>query len=432
MAIAIRSETTGGVVTSGTDGTFAITKPSNVQDGDYLVVIIGKQDEPNVAPPAGWTIGSQGGSATGNDRWGGIYYRKITGSSGEPSSYTFDSEGTNEPIGWWIGSLSGIDSDTPQDVSFTGAGNWAALANDTSPNAPAVTVVTNGAMAFACWAVNTSSGTMPGGDWNTRASNVGQNRCFYAANQTFASSGTSTGAPEITLFSTGMETMVGMFVFRPMADRTSTLSKTLSSVLSSSDGKLADNANLSKTLSGVTFSSNGTVQSAVTFCTGTLTATLENLTETSQGTVAIISILSKVLDDVSFSSSGTVTTPPYDYIKAFGEQNPTQNETPVSWQTWSDGAGGTPTILGDSDWGKLKLVSGEEGRSAVYNIGTTGTYIFTLEENRYGSGTGTATLQIRGDTTSFSQDDVVPTWENYTVPISRYWNYTQVRLIIEG
>jgi len=30
--------------------------------------------------------------------------------------------------------------------------------------------------------------------------------------------------------------------------------------------------------------------------------------------------------------------------KAFGEQNPTQGETAVSWQTWSDGVGGIPIL----------------------------------------------------------------------------------------
>lgn len=42
--------------------------------------------------------------------------------------------------------------------------------------------------------------------------------------------------------------------------------------------------------------------------------------------------------------------------KAFGEQNPTLGETAVSWQPWSDGAGGVPDIDGDPDWEKLNLV----------------------------------------------------------------------------
>ncbi len=56
--------------------------------------------------------------------------------------------------------------------------------------------------------------------------------------------------------------------------------------------------------------------------------------------------------------------------KAFGVQFPTQGEDAVSWQTWSDGAGGLPDIVGDVDYGKLKLdLTGQEGRSAVYDLG---------------------------------------------------------------
>ena len=115
--------------------------------------------------------------------------------------------------------------------------------------------------------------------------------------------------------------------------------------------------------------------------------------------------------------------------KAFGEQNPNQGEDAVSWQTWSDGAGGIPTVTGDADWGKPILdLTGAEGLSAVYDLGSAVTRLFTLTRNRYGTGSETATLQIRGDTSTFSQDDVSPTWETYSAPISRGWRYVQVRL----
>lgn len=116
--------------------------------------------------------------------------------------------------------------------------------------------------------------------------------------------------------------------------------------------------------------------------------------------------------------------------KAFGEQNPIQGEDAVSWQTWSDGVGGIPTITGDANWGKLNLdLSGEEGRSVVYDLGSTITRLFTLEENRYGSGTGVAILQIRGDTTSFTQDSNLIGWEDYSGPVLHGWRYVQIREI---
>jgi hypothetical protein len=114
--------------------------------------------------------------------------------------------------------------------------------------------------------------------------------------------------------------------------------------------------------------------------------------------------------------------------KAFGEQNPTQGEDPVSWQTFTNGAGIIPDVVGDVDWGKLKLdLLGQEGRSAVYDLGAAATRKFTLTENRYGSGAETATIQIRGDTSAFVQDDVLPAWETYTAPVSKGYRYVQVR-----
>lgn len=116
--------------------------------------------------------------------------------------------------------------------------------------------------------------------------------------------------------------------------------------------------------------------------------------------------------------------------KAFGEQSPTQGEDAVSWQTWSNGFGTVPNVSGDPDWGKLSLeLSGAEGRSAVYDMGSAVTRTFTLEENRYGTGAEDATLQIRGSTTIFEQDDIEPTWETYSTSVSRNWRYVQVREI---
>lgn len=114
--------------------------------------------------------------------------------------------------------------------------------------------------------------------------------------------------------------------------------------------------------------------------------------------------------------------------KAFGEQNPTQGEDAVSWQTWHNGVSGSVVVIGDPDWGKLKLdLNGEEGRSDVVDLGAAVTRKFTLTENRYGTGAESATIQIRGDTSPFVQDDSVPAWETYNAPISKGYRYVQVR-----
>lgn len=102
-------------------------------------------------------------------------------------------------------------------------------------------------------------------------------------------------------------------------------------------------------------------------------------------------------------------------------------ETASPWTLWDDGAGGPATVSGDSSWGKLNLGIGTEARSRVYDFGDANSRQYYLTENRYGTGQGTATLQIRGDTAPFIQDDNSVTWETYTVPITRFWRYVQVR-----
>lgn len=115
---------------------------------------------------------------------------------------------------------------------------------------------------------------------------------------------------------------------------------------------------------------------------------------------------------------------------AFGEENPTQGEERVAWPTWSDGAGGAVEVQGDANWGKLRLTSGEQGRSQVYFLGMEVSYTLTLMRNRYGTGSGVAALEIRGDTAPFAQDAALPAWESYTAPILRSWNYVQVREVM--
>ena len=212
--IAIRSETTGSGTTSAVDGTFTVNKPATVSNGDFIVVIVGKTDDPDVAPPAGFTTGGELGTTTGNDVFGGIYYKFITDASSEPASYTFDSAGTSESFMYWTGSLSGIDETNPEDVSFsTGSGYWVNLSN-TSPNAPSVTTVTAGAFALAAWVVNLDTvTTQPGGSWASRADDVGS---MNVVSQTFPTPATATGTPQITDVSGSQRTQTGTFVFRPL------------------------------------------------------------------------------------------------------------------------------------------------------------------------------------------------------------------------
>ena len=113
---------------------------------------------------------------------------------------------------------------------------------------------------------------------------------------------------------------------------------------------------------------------------------------------------------------------------AFGEQNPTEGEIAVSWQTFSDGAAGIPTISGDADWGKISLNINQEGRSRVYDFGSSGLIKISLNTDVYEAGQGTATLQYRYSESLFAQDDILPAWTNYTGVDTQTLRYIQVRV----
>jgi len=206
MTLSINSETTGG---GNVVGSFVVTKPATVSDGDLLVVIIGAQVIPTITSP-GWIQLGTGSSATGNDTYVGVFCRYVGEADDEPASYTFDVT-VNGQMGWWIGSLT----PSSQHANLDQAISFANRQNDTSPNTGALTTVAANTLAFAAWAVNTDSATdPPAGGWNTRADNVGGNGVLTVSSQAFPSAGTSTGTPEITNVAASQETETAMIVFR--------------------------------------------------------------------------------------------------------------------------------------------------------------------------------------------------------------------------
>ena len=108
------------------------------------------------------------------------------------------------------------------------------------------------------------------------------------------------------------------------------------------------------------------------------------------------------IDDVDFTFGEDSTS-----AISYGEENPTDGEATVGWDTWSDGAGGTPTIVGDATWGKIQLLTGEIAHGPVYNVGA-GSHNIKFTENKYGSGTGNFKIYIRGQAGVFTQDAGTP------------------------
>ena len=108
---------------------------------------------------------------------------------------------------------------------------------------------------------------------------------------------------------------------------------------------------------------------------------------------------------------------------AFGEQNPTDGETPISWATWA----GTGVIIGDINWGKLELNGGETQYSKVYDHGSAVLRQYQLTQNKYGTGQGSAVIQYRGSTTAFLATDLTPTWNTYTGVFDATYRYIQIK-----
>jgi len=126
-------------------------------------------------------------------------------------------------------------------------------------------------------------------------------------------------------------------------------------------------------------------------------------------------------------SSWDIGADEYIFGWAWGEESP--SEVAVSWSVWSDGASGGITVSGDSDWGKAILGSAEIGHSDVKDTGNTIAKLLTVTKDKYGTGQGSHTVYIRGQAGTFSQDDGTPSWEEYTAPVYKTWQYVQVKIV---
>lgn len=99
------------------------------------------------------------------------------------------------------------------------------------------------------------------------------------------------------------------------------------------------------------------------------------------------------------------------------------------WAGWSDGAAGSPTFQYGSSWGRIKLETTEVGHSDVIDTGNTKSKTITISTDRYGVGVGIGAIYIRGQATSFAQDAVSPSWEEYTSAVVKTWRWIQIKLV---
>jgi hypothetical protein len=195
-------------------GTLALTRPAT-QDGDVLIAIIGKEDDPEITPPAGWTAISTLADTTQNDIFTGAWYRIVTNAASEPAAYDFISNGVNtQEHSYWIGSYDNVDTDVVVDAPAA----WVKRVDDSTPAAPSVTTVSGGAEIIAAWFVLPElSVDVPSLPWQIRVRNlqVGTTqRNLTVLNRQQAVVG-STGDVEISSIGGGDETHTIQIALRP-------------------------------------------------------------------------------------------------------------------------------------------------------------------------------------------------------------------------
>ena len=112
----------------------------------------------------------------------------------------------------------------------------------------------------------------------------------------------------------------------------------------------------------------------------------------------------------------------------WGEESPASGIQSIPWSDCTDGAGSPPFVVGDADWGKVKVLSGEVAHTTVKDLGYVGAKLITLATDTYESGSGTGELYIRGQDTTFAIDAGTPVWTQYSAPIRKTWKFLQLKI----
>lgn len=158
MAIAFRGAGAGTNL-SGFPATFTPPVPAGTAADDLLVVVIGITVQQTPATPAGWTlVPVQGGSSNpqnsaGADSRLAVYYKVAVAGQANPTFTWTSGQGAVTGGGIILG-YTGVDPASPIDVSAVSAAG--AVANTHNP--PAVTTLTNGALALTAISFQSGGG----------------------------------------------------------------------------------------------------------------------------------------------------------------------------------------------------------------------------------------------------------------------------------
>ena len=390
--------------------------------------------------------GGGGGGGGGNGRYGGM--GGFPGGGGGGSEYTgAGNSGSNGCIiisytAPAAGSTSSSTTTTTTTTSSsttttTTSSSTSSSTTTTSSSTTTTTTTTSSSTTTTTTTTSTSTtttssstsitGTSTSTSTSTTTTTTSSSTTITTTSSSTTSSTTTTSS-STTITTTSSSTSITTTSSSTSTTITTTSSSTSSSTTTTSSSTTITTTS-SSTSSSTTTTSSSTTTTTTSSSSSTTITTTSSSTSSSTSTTTTSSSTTTTTTSSSTSSTTTVTLSPTGGGLAFGEQNPIQGETAVSWQTFSNGAGAVPTIIGDADWGKMQLGISSEGRSKVYDFGLVSARTITLTSNRYGTGQGSATRQIRGQDTIFLQDDVAPAWEDYTTPIEKTWRFIQIRAI---
>lgn len=120
---------------------------------------------------------------------------------------------------------------------------------------------------------------------------------------------------------------------------------------------------------------------------------------------------------------------PLDAV-TWGEQEPSEDEEPVTWLRWQTAPDTPISVDGDPDWGDAIVVAETPIYSPVTDVGDANEKQFAIATDTYDTGSGTVTLSIRGSADPFDMHDDEedgPEWQAYSAPVIAAWRYVQVR-----
>ena len=359
-----------------------------------------------------------------------------TSTSTTISTSTSTTQSTSTSSTTTSSSTSTTQSTSTSTSSTTTSSSTSTSTSTSSTTTSSSTSTTTSSSTSTTQSTSTSSTTTSSSTSTTQSTSTSSTTISSSTSttQSTSTSSTTTSSSTSTTISTSTSSTTTSSS-TSTTQSTSTSSTTTSSSISTTQSTSTSSTTTSSSTSFTTSSSTSTTQSISTSSTTTSSSTSitqSTSTSTTQSvTTSTSSTTTSSSTSTTISTSTTTTLNSLSGGLSFGEENPNQGESAISWQTWSDGSGGIPTIVGNQDWGKIDIDLSEEGRSQVYDFSNIELRLIILTENRYESGQGIATLQYRTSDSIFNQDDINPSWNNYSDQFLTVFRYMQIRIIKE-